>query len=323
MTEVILRAEKLCKRFRLADNSELIAVDQMDLSLYRGEVLGLVGESGSGKSTLGRLLSGLTDKSSGQVYLSEQQQPQRFTRKDFQRQAKQLQMVFQDPMASLNPRMTVAEILAEPLVLQSAKVTRALLLAWLDKVNLPVQALDRYPHEFSGGQRQRLGIARALIAEPKILICDEPISALDVSVQAQIVNLLSALRASMGLSILFIAHDLSMVRYISDRIAVMYRGQLMELASSNTLFNNARHPYTQLLLASNPIADPQQERQRMLDAASIKKMVSEPQQHQESRESSGCSFAGRCPKTLQCCFGERPSLKNYADGHKLACHAME
>lgn len=322
MTEVILQAEKLCKHFRLADNSELIAVDEMDLSLYRGEVLGLVGESGSGKSTLGRLLSGLTDKTSGQVYLSAQQQPQRFTRKDFQRQALQLQMVFQDPMASLNPRMTVAEILAEPLILQDATVSKALLLAWLEKVNLPEQALDRYPHEFSGGQRQRLGIARALIAEPKVLICDEPISALDVSVQAQIVNLLSTLRSSMGLSILFIAHDLSMVRYISDRIAVMYRGQLMELATSQALFSQAQHPYTKLLLASNPVADPHLEQQRTVESSEVVVAGSEHQQAKGSGKARGCSFAGRCPYTLARCFSDRPALKLYADGHQVACHVV-
>lgn len=328
MADIILRAEKLSKHFRLADNSQLIAVDQMDLSLYRGEVLGLVGESGSGKSTLGRLLSGLTDKTSGHVYLSAQQQPQSFNRKDFQRQAKQLQMVFQDPMASLNPRMTAAEILAEPLVLQGAKVRRALLLAWLDKVNLPEQALDRYPHEFSGGQRQRLGIARALIAEPNILICDEPISALDVSVQAQIVNLLSDLRQSMGLSILFIAHDLSMVRYISDRIAVMYRGQLMELAPSNTLFTRPKHPYTKLLLASNPIADPRQEQQRdpvessliTTDSAATSDNVNHYSNQNNTHD--GCSFAGRCPNTLEQCYTARPTLKSPDDGHKLACHLV-
>lgn len=318
MKKLLLDINGLSKTFSVG-GKPLLAVDQVDLQLYEGEVLGLVGESGSGKSTLGQLVLGLHDKTAGSVSFDGRTLPQRYKRADFQQQAREMQMIFQDPSACLNPRLTVAELVAEPLLLinngtpLTVSERRQQVLESLARVNLPASAMGRYAHEFSGGQRQRIGIARALIVQPRLLICDEPISALDVSVQAQVVNLLADLRRKMGLSLLFIAHDLSMVRYISDRIAVMYLGQLMELADTERLFTACLHPYTYLLLASNPT----------MNTAS---RLSTPATSSVNLDTglavagSGCVFAPRCAYASERCRLEKPMLQEQTTGHWLACH---
>jgi ABC-type oligopeptide transport system ATPase subunit len=253
----LLEVRDLSKQFRLPGGRPMVGVEHIDLTLARGEVLGLVGESGSGKSTLGKLILGLHDKSGGEVRFRGELLPQRYRKRDFQRWAKHMQMVFQDPYTTLNPRLTIGESLAEPLWLQGERGAIDDRVAhWLTRVGLSPAMASRYPHEFSGGQRQRIGIARALIGEPELLVCDEPVSALDVSVQAQVINLLAELRAEMGLSMIFIAHDLAVVRHLSDRVAVMQQGHIVELAETGALFAAPRHPFTQRLLAARNVADP-------------------------------------------------------------------
>jgi ABC-type oligopeptide transport system ATPase subunit len=262
--EELLRVEKLGREFRLPGGKQFAAVADIDLQLRRGEVLGLVGESGSGKSTLGKLLLGLLDKTRGTVWFRGEQLPQRYTRADFCRQARYLQMVFQDPYATLNPRLSIGESVAEPLRIAGARENiNEQVNHWLMRVGLAPAMAERYPHEFSGGQRQRIGIARALIARPELLICDEPVSALDVSVQAQIINLLAELRREMGLSMIFIAHDLALVRYLCDRVAVMQSGRIVESGPTEQLFEQPQHAFTQKLLAARLVADP---RRRCLHA---------------------------------------------------------
>ncbi|MBV1905978.1 MAG: ATP-binding cassette domain-containing protein, partial [Pseudomonadales bacterium] len=261
----LIESRGLTKHFNIGKNQIVHAVDEIDLTINEQEILGLVGESGSGKSTFGKTLLGLLDKTDGEVFYREQKLPARYTTPDFQNQAKTMQMIFQDPYSSLNPRMTIGEIIGEGLKLHSSEsdtTIRDRVIDWLERVGLNADHASRYPHEFSGGQRQRIGIARALIVEPEFLVCDEPISALDVSVQAQVINLLNDIKSSMGLTLLFIAHDLSMVRYVSDRMAVMYLGSVMEIGPSNDVFFRAKHPYTKLLVGSNPEPDPFTERNR-------------------------------------------------------------
>jgi ABC-type oligopeptide transport system ATPase subunit len=256
MVDVLLRAENLGKQFAMNGNAVFWAARDINFELRAGEALGLVGESGSGKSTLGRLLLGLHDKSVGAVYFRGERLPQRYRQADFKKYAQQMQMVFQDPYGTLNPRFTIGSSIAEPLLLRgesknlSMRVTQA-----LERVGLAAAMADRYPHEFSGGQRQRIGIARALIVEPSLLICDEPVSALDVSVQAQIINLLMQLRRELRLSLIFISHDLAVVRHVCDRIAVMQGGRIVELADKHTLFAAPQHEFTRKLLAAR--YDPQ------------------------------------------------------------------
>ncbi len=245
MSEVLLRADNLGKRFTLAGRDDFWAVREVSFELRAGEALGLVGESGSGKSTLGRLLLGLHDKSEGRAYFRGEPLPQTYRRADFRHYSSQMQMVFQDPYATLNPRFSVGSSIAEPLLLRgerdqiSKRVAQA-----LERVGLSAAMANRYPHEFSGGQRQRIGIARALIVEPTLLICDEPVSALDVSVQAQIINLLAQLRCEMNLSLLFISHDLAVVRHLCERIAVMQGGRIVELEDRQTLFTQPQHDFS-------------------------------------------------------------------------------
>ena len=297
----------------------LKAVDGISLNIAHNKILGVVGESGSGKSTLGKMLIGLHDKSAGEVLWSatdnqKQIMPTRFSHKDFRFYSREIQMIFQDPYSALNPRMQVWQILEEPCLLSGNTDYKKLsktqrlhyLQAWLEKVGLPANAYARYPHEFSGGQRQRIGIARALMVKPKLLICDEPISALDVSVQAQIVNLLKALQAELNMSIVFIAHDLAMVKYLCDEVAVMYLGKIIEQGPSAEVFSSPQHPYTQLLMASNPMADPKANRKSKSQTAQevvgeIPSPINLPK---------GCHFFSRCVKRLEKCQQQEPSLEH-------------
>ncbi|MDR2212324.1 MAG: ATP-binding cassette domain-containing protein [Pseudomonadales bacterium] len=315
---MLIEATALRKFFSLSGGRQVHAVDEVSLGIAEHEVVGLVGESGSGKTTFGKTLIGLHDKSGGEVRYRGELLPARYGAADFRKQASEIQMIFQDPYGSLNPRMTIFEIIAEGLAIREGRSLAALrdkVVYWLERVGLHADHLSRYPHEFSGGQRQRVGIARALIVEPKLLICDEPISALDVSVQAQVVQLLGELQASMGLSMLFIAHDLSMVRYVSNRMAVMYLGSLIELGPAEDLYFRPLHPYTQLLIASNPEPDPEHERQRQdqLISGEIPSPVD---------LKAHCRFAGRCPKAEARCFEERPALREVLPGRLVACHLL-
>lgn len=315
----MIEIKNLQKRFDLGKGQTLYAVDGISLSIKENSIVGLVGESGSGKSTLGKVLVGLHNKSGGEVFYKGERLPERYSSKDYRRLSKDIQMIFQDPYASLNPRMTIEEILTEPLRLQhigTAQTRREKAAQWLERVNLQAAHLGRYPHEFSGGQRQRIGIARALITEPKFVVCDEPISALDVSVQAQVINLLGELQETMGLTLLFIAHDLSMVRYISDVMVVMYLGAVVEQGPADQVFFNPQHPYTQALTKSNPLADPGQERHRQHD--SIQGEVPSP-----VNLPPGCRFAGRCDRVEDRCRQQRPELKQVADDQWAACHLVE
>jgi peptide/nickel transport system ATP-binding protein len=320
MTAPVLEARALVKEFPVGKDllgrpRELVhAVNGVSFVVERGRTLAIVGESGCGKSTVGRVLLGLTPPTAGVVVLNGR-------RVDNIREAErrvvrsQLQVVFQDPFSSLNPRMRIGVILAEPLVnfrqARSAAEARAKAEALLRKVSLPVEALDRFPHEFSGGQRQRIGIARALAGRPDIIICDEAVSALDVSIQAQIVNLLMDLQEELGLSLLFISHDLSVVEHMAHDVAVMYLGKIVEHASRSDLFRAPRHPYTRALL----------------DAAPVPKIVEKPERKPLSgdvpspvRLPSGCAFYGRCPKARDICRRTEPPLAGEADGHRVACH---
>lgn len=311
-------SKDLTKHFTLGKNQIVHALDGVSLSIAPQEILGLVGESGSGKSTYGKTLIGLHDKTAGEVVFDGEALPQKYQPKDFQRHARRMQMIFQDPYSSLNPRMTVGEIIGEGLRLHSGDTgaqIRNRVGNWLERVGLNGDHMARYPHEFSGGQRQRIGIARALIMEPDFVVCDEPISALDVSVQAQVINLLDALKESMGLTMLFIAHDLSMVRYVSDRMAVMYLGTVVEIGPANDVFFKPKHPYTEILIGSNPEPDPESERHR--DSTHITGEIPSPVNVGE-----GCRFAGRCPKVMDVCRSTTPELiplQDVAD-RQVACH---
>ena len=313
----LLTLDSLTRYFELGGGRRVHAVDGISFGIAEREVLGLVGESGSGKSTLGKTLLGLYDKTAGSVHYRGEPLPAHYQAADFRRLSRRMQMIFQDPYSSLNPRMTVGEILAEgPLLhrLLTAPQARDKAAQWLERVGLHADHLSRYPHEFSGGQRQRIGIARALILEPEFVVCDEPISALDVSVQAQVVNLLNELKQTMGLTMLFIAHDLSMVRYVSDRMAVMYLGALVEIGPVDKVYFEPLHPYTQILIASNPEPDPQSERARLSTpiTGEIPSPVNVP---------AGCRFASRCPQAMDVCRQQTPVLKTvYDDGRLVACH---
>jgi len=310
--------DRLTKHFPLSKGRKVHAVDEVSLTITEREIVGLVGESGSGKSTLGKTLVGLHPKTSGTVSYRGELLAQHYEAADFRRHAKTMQMIFQDPYSSLNPRMTVGEIVGEGLRLHSRlsmRDVRDLVADWLRRVGLEPDHMSRYPHEFSGGQRQRIGIARALVLEPEFIVCDEPISALDVSVQAQVVNLLEELQATMGLTMLFIAHDLSMVRYISDRMAVMYLGALAEIGPAADVFFDPKHPYTEILIASNPEPDPATERSRQ--STTITGDIPSPVDI-----GVGCRFAGRCPHAMDVCRRETPRLlpiSNESD-RLVACH---
>ena len=313
---MLVEVRKLKTHFDIGNGRIVHAVDGVSLNIKENEILGLVGESGCGKSTLGKTLAGLQQKTSGEVLFRGSPLPERFTQKDFQRLSTDIQMIFQDPYTSLNPRMTIQEIISEPLRLQAGggkSDYRELVAQWLERVGLKRDHANRYPHEFSGGQRQRIGIARALIVKPRFVICDEPISALDVSVQAQVINLLQELKDSLGLTLLFIAHDLSMVRYLCDRMAVMYLGTVVEEGPSEEVYFSPKHPYTRMLIGSNPVADPQHERQRQHQA---------PQGEIPSpiNPGPGCRFADRCPDVMERCRSETPMPRFIDEQRMIACH---
>lgn len=321
----LIRVENLTKHFPITRGiiiqrqvGAVQAVDNVSFTIQEGETLGLVGESGCGKSTTGRTILQLYRPTSGNVYFREIDLTE-LKGEDLRRARRNMQMVFQDPFASLNPRMTVGNIIAEPLEVHrigNKKERRERVRELLDRVGMSPHYVNRYPHEFSGGQRQRIGVARSLALQPEFLVLDEPISALDVSIQAQVVNLLETLQDAMGLTYLFIAHDLSMVRHISDRTAVMYLGKIVELATRDELYSHPLHPYTQALLSAVPIPDPIQERkrQRIILEGSVPSPVNPPK---------GCRFNPRCQYAVDICRQEDPEWREIIPAHWVACHLVE
>ena len=315
---VLLETKNLRKTFEIKGRGTLTAVNGVSLTLHEGETLGLVGESGCGKTTLGRTIVKLYQPDAGQI-LYQGRDIWQLGRKENLRYRKDVQMIYQDPYASLDPLSVVSTSIAEGLDIHGlypGKARRERVLELLHMVGLNKEHANRFPHEFSGGQRQRIGIARALAVEPRLIVCDEPISALDVSIQAQVMNLLVRLQREMGLSYLFITHDLSMVKAISDRIAVMYLGSIVELAPAATLYREHCHPYTEALLSAIPLPDPDVEatRRRILLKGDIPSPVN---------LGPGCPFASRCPHAKPICREQQPALKEVSPGHFAACHEAE
>ena len=292
------------------------AVDDISFSIAEGETLGLVGESGCGKSTTGKTILRLIEPTAGTV-LWRGQRIERLRGRPMRALRRELQAVFQDPYSSLNPRMRAADIVAEPIrnfETQSPAQIRDRVASLFEKVGLRADQMVKYPYEFSGGQRQRLGIARALAPKPRLIVCDEPVSALDVSVQAQVINLLMDLQNELGISYLFVAHDLAVVEHISHRVAVMYLGKIVELTDKESLFANPQHPYTEALLAAVPVPDPKIQRQRVILAGDVPSPINPP---------SGCRFHTRCPYAFERCRIEEPLMKQVRPAHWAACHLRE
>ena len=320
---VLLKVEGLTKHFPITKGifrrqvGAVKAVDGISFDIFEGETLGLVGESGCGKSTAGRVILQLYPATAGKVTFKGRDL-MALSKEELRRQRPNMQMIFQDPQDSLNPRMTVGSIISEPLVEHgkfNGKARRDRVEQLLESVGMNREFTNRYPHEFSGGQRQRIGIARALALSPEFIICDEPIAALDVSIQAQVINLLEDLQEEFGLTYLFISHDLSMIRHIADRVAVMYLGRIVELASSQALYSTPLHPYTQALLSAVPIHDPKLERKRKgtILVGDVPSPANPP---------SGCHFSTRCPRAEDRCFKDSPEWREVSQGHQVACHLV-
>ena len=315
--EKLLEVKNLKKYFLIkgekAGQNQLRAVDDISIDIFKGETLGLVGESGSGKTTAGRTLLRLYEPTGGQIVYNGKD----ITKVNMQPYRRKMQYIFQDPYASLNPRMTVGDIVAEPIdihhLAHNSAERKELIDHLMDQVGLNSEQATRYPHEFSGGQRQRIGIARALAVEPEFIVCDEPVSALDVSIQAQIINMLEKLQRDMGLTYLFIAHDLAVVKHISQRIAVMYLGKIVEVTDTRELHAHPLHPYTRALLSAIPAFDPKinRERKRIILEGEIPNPLTPPK---------GCVFSTRCPYAKDICREQSPVLKEVGSGHNVACH---
>ena len=318
MSDAILQVSNLEKHFRVGRGKILRAVDNVSFAIQRGKTLGLVGESGCGKTTVGRTLLRIYEPDGGTIVF-DGQDISKVTRAQAKALTRKMQMIFQDPYASLNPFFTVGEIIAEGLELHklcaNAKERRERVYELLNMVGLSKEHANRFPHEFSGGQRQRVGIARALALNPEFIVCDEPISALDVSIQAQVVNMLEDLQREFGLTYLFIAHDLSMVRHISNRIGVMYLGKLVEVGDSEDIYQNHLHPYTEALLSSVPLPDPElaHRSEPIMLQGDIPSPIDPP---------SGCRFRTRCPYATQLCAEQEPPLTEVGSNHAVACHRV-
>ena len=322
MSESLIELQNLSKHFTLDTNflgkpkSVLKAVDGVSLSINKGEAFGLVGESGCGKTTLGKILVNLYHPTSGKI-MFEGKELTSLNSDQRRSYCKDIQMIFQDPYASLNPRMTVGDIIAEPILINNLLPKNEIeerVIYLLNCVGLARHQRNRYPHEFSGGQRQRVGIARALAVEPKLIVCDEPVSALDVSIQAQVLNLLGDLQEEFGLTYLFIAHGLNVIKHISDRVGVMYLGKLVEIAPKKELYSNPLHPYTQALLSAIPVINQDKKKERIILKGDVPSPINPP---------SGCRFCSRCFKELDQCSQAAPELKEVSPGHFVACHLFD
>ena len=309
----LVRVRGLVKHFPVEGSDDVVrAVDGVTFEILQGETLGLVGESGCGKSTVGRCILRLIEPTAGEIIFDEKN-VRGMGKRELRELRREMQIIFQDPYASLNPRMTVRDIVGEPLVIHGLKdkeERRTRVAELLRKVGLDPDYMSRYPHEFSGGQRQRIGIARALALNPKLIVADEPVSALDVSVQAQVVNLLQDLQAELGLTYLFISHGLAVVEHISTRVAVMYLGRIVEVASAAELYANPLHPYTRALLSAIPVPDPQRKRERIVLQGDVPTPINPP---------SGCRFRTRCPHAIKECAEIDPDLREISPGHTAAC----
>ena len=320
MADTLVEVRNLKEYFNIATGAfttrPLKAVDDVSFSIHRGETLGLVGESGCGKTTVGRTLLHLYKPTAGQIFFDGKEVK---TKKDVLEYRRKSAMVFQDPYSSLNPRMTVADIIGEPLdvhkMYANKKEREEKILGLMAKVGLNSEHANRYAHEFSGGQRQRIGIARAMAMSPQFVVCDEPVSALDVSIQAQVINMFDELQEQMGLTYLFIAHDLLVVRHISDRIAVMYLGKMVELADATEIYDHPLHPYTKCLMSAVPLPDPKRAREnhRIVLSGDIPSPLNAP---------SGCPFRTRCPYATEVCAASMPEFKEVQSGHFVACHRI-